>query len=150
MRALKAILTACGNLRRKPEVMNWPEDLIGLRALCDVNLPKFTSNDIPLFLGITSDLFPNTVLPTPDYGVLLREIENACIKFNLQRNQYFIKKCIQLYETIMVRHGLMVVGKAMAGKSSIIKVLKEAMSMVKDHPDFVKTESYHVNPKSIT
>jgi len=30
MRALKAILTACGNLRRKPEVMNWPEDLIGL------------------------------------------------------------------------------------------------------------------------
>lgn len=94
MRALKAILTACGNLRRKPEVMNWPEDLIGLRALCDVNLPKFTSNDIPLFLGITSDLFPNTVLPTPDYALLLNEIEAACVKFNLQKNQYFIKKCI--------------------------------------------------------
>jgi dynein heavy chain len=55
MRALKAILNACGNLRRQ---LDWPEKFIGLRALNDVNIPKFTSNDIPLFLGITSDLFP--------------------------------------------------------------------------------------------
>ena len=40
MRALKAILTACGNLRRK--LAHWPEAQIGLRALNDVNLPKFT------------------------------------------------------------------------------------------------------------
>lgn len=55
MRALKAILTACGNLRR---ALDWSEDQIGLRALKDVNLPKFTSNDIPLYTGITNDLFP--------------------------------------------------------------------------------------------
>ena len=46
MRSLKAILTACGNLRR---MLDWPEDQIGLRALNDVNLPKFTQNDIPLY-----------------------------------------------------------------------------------------------------
>jgi hypothetical protein len=40
MRALKAILTACGNLRRKLE--DWEEDKLGLRALNDVNKPKFT------------------------------------------------------------------------------------------------------------
>ena len=36
----------------------WSEDQIGLRALKDVNLPKFTVNDIPLYIGITADLFP--------------------------------------------------------------------------------------------
>ena len=56
MRAVKSILTACGNTRRI--LPDWPEDFICLKALNDVNIPKFTSNDIPLFRGITSDLFP--------------------------------------------------------------------------------------------
>jgi dynein heavy chain len=76
MRAVKAILSACGNLRRI--ISDWPEDLIGLRALNDVNLPKFTSNDIPLFNGITSDLFPGSVLPKPDYSKLMDGMEYAC------------------------------------------------------------------------
>jgi len=40
MRAVKSILTACGNQRRI--LWDWPEDFICLKALNDVNLPKFT------------------------------------------------------------------------------------------------------------
>jgi len=61
MRAVKSILTACGNQRRI--LQGWAEDYICLKALNDVNVPKFTSNDIPLFNGITSDLFPGITLP---------------------------------------------------------------------------------------
>lgn len=120
MRALKAILTACGNLRR---TMSEPEDIIGLRALYDVNLPKFTINDIPLFLGITSDLFPGINLPEPGYGSLLDALTEESTKMNLQATDAFIKKCIQLYETIMVRHGLMLVGEAFSGKTKVLKSL---------------------------
>ena len=47
MRAVKAILTAAGNLKRV--MSNELEDIVCLRALMDINLPKFTINDVPLF-----------------------------------------------------------------------------------------------------
>ena len=39
-----------------------------------------------------------------------------------------LEKIIQLYEMILVRHGLMVVGMPFAGKTSITKVLAGALS----------------------
>lgn len=44
----------------------------------------------------------------------------------------------------------MVVGRAYAGKSCVIKILQKAMSSIKDHPDFVNVQAFYVNPKSIT
>ena len=81
MRAVKSILTACGNQRRI--LQGWAEDYICLKALNDVNVPKFTSNDIPLFNGITSDLFPGITLPAQDYAQLEIKMKEACVKFNL-------------------------------------------------------------------
>jgi len=77
-------------------------------------------------------------------------MRKACENFNLQPKDIFLHKCIQLYETIMVRHGLMVVGDPYAGKTSIINVLSTAMSTVKDDPKFVNVQLFYVNPKSVT
>lgn len=82
MRAVKAILTAAGNLKRV--MVNDLEDVVCLRALMDVNIPKFTVNDVPLFSSITNDLFPTTQLPKIDYGKLYESLISYCLSKNYQ------------------------------------------------------------------
>ena len=55
---------------------------------------KFTSEDIPLFIGITKDLFPGIQLPVPDYNTLQKYIQEACETYNLQPTQVFIGRYI--------------------------------------------------------
>jgi len=148
MRALKSILVRAGALRRMYGSTR-SEAVLALSALSDVNLPKFTSNDIPLFMGITGDLFPGVTLPPSDYAVLIGELEGAARNLGLQPVPGFIKKCIQLWETIMVRHGLMLVGQTVSGKTRVSDVLAAALAIVADGDNYLPVQDYKINPKSI-
>ncbi|KAI5937324.1 Dynein heavy chain 1, axonemal [Manis javanica] len=153
MRAVKTVISAAGNLKRENPSMN--EELICLRAIRDVNVPKFLQEDLKLFSGIVCDLFPTIKEEGTDYGVLDKAVRRACEKNNLQDVDGFLTKCIQLYETTVVRHGLMLVGPTGSGKSSCYRVLAAAMTMLAGQPStsggMYEAVSYHVlNPKSVT
>ena len=98
MRAVKAVLTAAKGLKRKyPEER---EEKIILLSINQVNLPKFLAHDIPLFNGITSDLFQGVKIENPDYGTLNECINDSIEKFKLQKVKQFVEKVQQLYEMI--------------------------------------------------
>jgi dynein heavy chain len=87
-----------------------PEEIVLLRALRNMNIPKFISDDVNLFLNLLNDLFPRIACQKIHYENLNRTIEEV-----LNNQQYIlvpeqIEKMIQLYETMMTRHSTMVVG----------------------------------------
>ncbi|RHY33391.1 hypothetical protein DYB32_001670 [Aphanomyces invadans] len=152
MRAVKTVITAAGNLKRADPHMD--EEVLLLRALQDVNLPKFLSFDIPLFNGIISDLFPGKSRPQLNLGALNRVSKLVIQRQKLQPHPFFMLKVVQLYETLCVRHGLMVVGATGGGKSSNLRVLCDTLTELKKLGEqgfaYEEVVMYQLNPKSIT
>ncbi|XP_055507859.1 dynein axonemal heavy chain 3 [Leucoraja erinacea] len=150
MRAVKSVLTAAGNLKLKYTAQN--ESVLLLQALLDVNLAKFLAQDVPLFQGIISDLFPGVVLPVPERDVFINALKSNIKRMKLQAVPWFIEKIIQIYEMMLVRHGFMIVGDPMGGKTCAFKVLAGALGdlYAAKSMDEYSVEYCIINPKAIT
>ena len=55
-----------------------------MRAIRDVNVPKFLQDDLKLFNGIVSDLFPKIRDVPVDYGDLELSIRNTTLSKGLE------------------------------------------------------------------
>jgi dynein heavy chain len=92
MRAVKAVLTAAAALKRKQPLER--EDILILRAIIDVNLPKFLLQDAMLFQGIVGDLMPGVRLPPSDQKNLHDCISSVMLTMRLQPLPAFKKKVL--------------------------------------------------------
>jgi dynein heavy chain len=148
LRALKSVLIMAGALKRESPMFS--EDLVLMRALRDMNLPKFVFEDVPLFLGLVSDLFPGMECPR----VLHKALKNAIVE-ELDKEGYHhrdeakfllqVDKTVQLYETMLTRHTTMVVGPTGGGKSVVIQTLARAQLKAFR----VNTKLFTLNPKAL-
>lgn len=152
MRAVKSVLVMAGGLKRSNPDIN--ENVVLIRALRDSNLPKFLAHDALLLHGIIQDLFPGVVIPEQDYGALQRESERCALDKGFQAPECFIRKVIQLYETMVVRHGVMLVGPTGGGKTTIYQVLKDALTALfnlkVEGQYFRPVDTYVLNPKAVS
>ncbi|XP_067295015.1 dynein axonemal heavy chain 10 isoform X2 [Pseudorasbora parva] len=143
LRALKSVLVMAGELKRGSPDLS--EDVVLMRALRDMNLPKFVFEDVPLFLGLISDLFPGLDCPRVRYPSF-----NDAVEETLLENKYImlssqVDKVVQMYETMMTRHTTMVVGPTGGGKSVVINTLCQSQTRLG-----LLTKMYSLNPKAMS
>lgn len=126
MRAVKSVLEKAGYLKKAEPKTD--ESLLLIRALKDSNIPKFLKEDLPLFNALIKDLFPFVQMSNRMNQELVDRTELLLEQNNLQSNETIKEKINQFNETINVRFGTMVVGKAMSGKTTVISYLQKSLN----------------------
>ncbi|KAF5308522.1 hypothetical protein FQR65_LT06187 [Abscondita terminalis] len=150
LRSMVALLRYAGRKRRVHAT--FPEDQVVYLAMSDMNIAKLTANDLPLFKGIMSDIFPGVSIPIVD----TEEMNNAMIAeftlMGLQPLKNAMTKVIQLYETKNSRHSVMILGKTGTAKTATWKCLKGTMGRLKKagKPGFNYVHEYPINPKALS
>ncbi|KAK4884537.1 hypothetical protein RN001_000808 [Aquatica leii] len=143
LRAIKSVLVVAGSLRRGDRVR--PEDQVLMRALRDFNIPKIVTDDVPVFMGLISDLFPALNVPRKRSMEFEKLVKQSATDLKLQPEDGFILKVVQLEELFAVRHSVFVLGFAGTGKTCVWKTLNRTYFNQKRKPHY-----NDLNPKSVT
>ncbi|KAJ3347122.1 Dynein heavy chain 6, axonemal [Entophlyctis luteolus] len=154
MRAVKSVLIMAGALKRSsPEL---PEEVVLIRSLRDSNLPKFLEEDVCLFSGILQDLFPGVTIVEKDFSLLVGAFKEVMAERSLEVVDPFVTRICQLYETMRIRHGVMLVGidsPTGGGKTTCYQILRDANTLLNERypssPEFQKVKTWVLNPKCV-
>ncbi|EDV29505.1 uncharacterized protein TRIADDRAFT_51924 [Trichoplax adhaerens] len=132
LRAIKSVLVTAAQLKRsckhEENISRKQHELeILAQAIQNANLPKFIVDDIVIFERIMDDVFPNirSITLTDralQYGICVAMREDFLVQDIGQ-----IRKISQLYETLLVRHGVMIIGPTGGGKSVAYTILAKAL-----------------------
>ncbi|KRX01504.1 P-loop containing nucleoside triphosphate hydrolase [Pseudocohnilembus persalinus] len=150
MRAVKQVLVLAGSMKRQ-KGRQFSESQILIKAFRSTNLPKFLKHDIPLFNAILSDLFPGEQFPDIKNQELSDSIEEQIELQKFKNSSNFVERCLQLHEGLQVRHGFMLVGPSMSGKSTIRQIVKDSLNALKmKNSSNMGVISQTINPKAIS
>lgn len=143
LRAVKSVLRQAGKLKRADP--NISEEELLMRALRDFNWPKIKIEDRLIFLGLIRDLFPGINAETQVDEDLRQVCSDVAKSKNLQPEEGFILKCVQLAEILEVRHSCFLIGVTGTAKSAVWKNLSDSLTSKK-----WTTAWDIVDPKAVT
>lgn len=173
MRAIKSVLLMAGQVKKNwiaqnesKKINEEEESQVLMQSLFDTNLPKFLKDDAVLFQNLMNDLFPVSKKSKKKQDLLEKSILTATRELGYQSTPTQTEKIIQLYNQMIVRHGIMLVGPTGGGKSVARNILHRAVTLmpsqhqIQIHNDENqkaqskikknKVETIVINPKSIT
>lgn len=146
LRNILSVLRTAGGVKRS-EPPDADEEMIFMRTVRDMNLSKLVADDVPLFLALLKDLFPRVAdPPKKSYAEIEEGIDKLIKQRKLVGYEPWKLKVIQLYETSLVRHGMMLVGPTLCGKTEIMNLLTTCLTEYGNNQHRIVT----INPKAIT
>lgn len=153
MRAVKSLLVMAGAKKRANPGAD--EDIMLIQAMRDSNLPKFLANDVELFNALVRDLFPYVTMETPPLDHLAAFAAQDLLDHHLQPLPSVVEKVMQLQDTVSMRHGVMLVGPAETGKTTVTSCLRRSLAKLfadgtGTHPQHVPAHVHRVNPKALS
>lgn len=111
---LSVLRTAGASKRAAPAGAS--EAVLLMRTLRDMNTAKLAAEDAPLFGALVADLFPGLTAEAAPAVDVLAAVKKVARDRGLQEHGPWLDKCMQLYETTLVRHGIMLVGPSGSGE----------------------------------
>lgn len=128
LRNILAVLRTAGKTKR--DNVTASESFLLYRTLREMNLSKMVAQDVPLFLSLLADMFPQLAPPAKaDYPDLEAALKTAVENNKLVYHPMWVGKVLQLYDTTLVRHGIMLVGPTGGGKTQIFKNLRASLGI---------------------
>ncbi|GAA6000808.1 hypothetical protein JCM10207_004669 [Rhodosporidiobolus poonsookiae] len=154
LRALKAVLTSAGHLKRERlqseqgdvSSIDVSEQEILIQSVTETIVPKLVAEDVPLLTSLLADVFPGINYVPVNLDNLKEHIAAVCAERHLVADETWLQKVIQLYQIQNIQHGLMMVGPSATGKTSAWRVLLAALERLTG----VEGVSYVIDPKAIS
>lgn len=151
LRALKSVLASSGITQRRLQSEGKTsfdlasEEIILVDCIRSIVFPKLLIDDEALANSLLLNIFPHA----GEGGLAPLELEAqlllSCKKRRWVAGKKWISKTMQIYSVQMICHGIIIVGSSASGKSTAIKILFDALSVL----DGNEGQIHKINPKSV-
>ena len=136
LRALKSVLVSSGGLKRvrlasSKEGSLGPDEVVEpqiiVQSLRETIAPKLIQQDVEKLLDIQAHDFPGVEYVPANFEVLEKAIREIARERHYVDSEMWVSKALQVHQIQTIHHGVMMVGKSGAGKSSAWKTLLQAL-----------------------
>ncbi|GIL68853.1 hypothetical protein Vafri_22075 [Volvox africanus] len=123
-------------------------------ALCKVallrcNMSKLQQDDVGIFTSMVEREFPQAVPLDPLHATIERYLQEAAEMVGKRATPELVLRALQLHDMLSIRTGILLLGPAACGKTSMWALLQMALSRVDVEAGGVPVSAYDIFPKAV-